>query len=427
MTKRFSFLNLLLAVFLLSILPGCESSDGGEGREWFAPRLERLDVLVLRWRGTVEDHFRLRLTTEEGQVIEEHDLDTTNAYGVGRGEERLRIVLKKALWAPCKVHLTPLAGGGEQVSLTVSPKSLIDRIVSPLQALRGNKLTAVLKEITALRVQYANDRVKDRVASTLRARRKLSEILQQAGLKEQYVHNVRQQFAKMDAPATITLAKKLLPLRYVEAVIGEIRGLLPPFGNLSAHLGYAVSRDFELGWQVYAENELAKLVNSPDDPGKKLLQWNWMATDKFLGPMRKLGPEAMALAMSRLAFIAPGEAGVQPAQILSSKEFTLETLPKMKGKKFKELRLDMFARHFDRERVVTARLNNSPPMPIVNNVYHDTRRVARFHFHPFWWHLKVPKKYLKEENNVVKLTVSVLPHENPRLPLRMKTLRLSFR
>ena len=417
--------HLALLVFIL-LCQGCGSAGESEG-EWFAPRLEQLDVLVLRWRGNIANHFRVQLFDDKGNSIEEHDLDAKNAVLAGRGEKRITLSLNQALWQPMKVTLAPLSGEGKRVSFSLTPKKLIQDLVSPLPAPKSEQMKRLLNEITDLRVEYANQRVKDRIGSTLKARRKLAKILTGAGLTEKYVKKLRQQLRKMEAPATTSLARKLLPLRYVEAVIGEIRGLLPPFGNLSTRLGYSFSRDEELGWKILAEEEVAKVVPSPDVPDKELLQWNWMATEKFLAPMRGLGPEGMAMAMNRLVFIAPGEAGVRPETIKARKTFKLQAKGKLNLAQVKEARLDIFARHFDRERLVIARLNGGPPMPIVNTAYHDTRRVARFHYHTFWWHLRLPLGLLRAGENEVELEVKVLPHEAPRLPLRLKTIRLVLR
>lgn len=414
----------LLVLFLLC--QGCGSPGESDG-EWFAPRLEQLDVLVLRWRGNIATHFRVQIFDGKGNSVEEHDVDAQSAVSAGRGEKRISLLLNKALWQPMKVTLAPLSGEGNSGSFTLSPKKLVQELVSPLPGPKSEQMKSLLKEITDLRVEYANKRVKDRIGSTLKARRKLAKILARAGLTEKYVKRLRRQMLKMEAPATTSLARKLLPLRYVEAVIGEIKGLLPPFGNLSTRLGYSFSRDEELGWKVLAEEEVAKIVPSPDIPGKELLQWNWMATEKFLAPMRGLGPEGMAMAMNRLVFIAPGEAGVRPESIKARKTFKLKVKEKLYLAKIKEARLDIFARHFDRERLVIARLNGGPPMPIVNTAYHDTRRVARFHYHTFWWHLRLPLGLLREGENEVELEVQVLPHEAPRLPLRLKTIRLVVR
>jgi len=341
-----------------------------------------------------------------------------------RGERRWTVDLRRPLRADVRVDVTDgrTAGGWD-----ISPAPLLDDVLAPMDALAADpaRLKTVLKAVADVRIAHANARVRDRLAATVEARRSLAAILEGAGFPPAVMRNLRSTLQAMLVPscwATTPLARRLLPLRQIEAVVGEIRGLEAPFGNLSPGLGYSFTGQRDDDWQVVGELDVTKRIVDPDTPEAYKTQWFWMATDKFLAPFRGLGPEAMTLAMGRLAFIGPGEAGVAPEDIVPRATFTVDVrLAETPAR----VRLDVEARHFDLERLVTARVNDGPPMPAVNTMYHDTRQIGRFHYHQFWWHFELPPSSVRSGSNEVELTVDCLPHQNPRLPLRLRCVGFS--
>jgi len=309
MSPACSLLPCLGAIALL-LLSGCSPSPAP--LSWLPPRLRSVDVLELRFAARPEGSAVLTfLDPATGAMTAQGRLDVTATRAAPGGDGTWTLVVD--VEPPMVKTLTMLSDDGASWTLDAQPA--LDRLLGPVDALTGDRLNGLLSGLDAIRVDQAKRRLAEPFAATVDGARALAEHLARVGLDRERLADLRTLLpgicAQGAGPGT-ELGRRLLPLRYCEAVFGEADGVRLPWPSIDLETGVRFRAAAEVPEAVHraavARERTTRDTPHHADANQRDEEWLWLAPPGVFGGRGSEGVDQVA----RLAAVFRTDTQVVP-------------------------------------------------------------------------------------------------------------------
>jgi len=225
-----------------------------------------LDELEVRIDGLTAERFRLDVETTDRRRPGPVPLGTWELAYPGDGRP-LTVRCAPAIVEPVTVRVTPLDDTGRPAprrshETVLSPDERLGVIFRPVERLDDEGLAAALYDLMRLRQSVAAlaPTAPDLAQRLRELQTELSAILADHGLDSDVVAHLRHEIPRLLVGRDVTppaLARRLAPLRFLEAVLGTNRALPPPFGDVSRQMGFEFGTPTRwpsrTGWHTVAD------------------------------------------------------------------------------------------------------------------------------------------------------------------------------
>ena len=408
------FIFVLLALLCCSLTLVLDKLGVGQtlmgGRQKRALEVHNLhmvafDEIALQYSGgQAKDVVLVKIANEKEPI----SLPLSRGRQVSKELFELRCQLLAPLLEPVEVTV-------DERRFLLSPQPLVDKILEPVDELKGKKLVRLLSELTRLRDHFERLR-RTSALSRLQVERAYNDVLEGYGLNKKAMRGLSwlPKFIKKEHLPGSPFARRLLPLRRVNLVLADVGEVEPPWGHIDELLGIKLSLNkdqphFKLPWRTLCYVDFGKIVKVTHGGRARAKKLNlWMSYPEHF---QKLKGSAKWTTFSTLIYentlVTPTEVAPRRASdIVTEKSIDFEVKPSNRLVwPPKEASLDFSLKAFGRQLSLGVRLNDGPLSIIMNGKPLGERSRQQAFFAKQWVTLPIDPRQLRRGKNTIHLSV----------------------
>ena len=352
------YLTLAAALALVVALIFFFSMESGRPATVQSVSLASLSQLRVVMGGLPIGEFGIQLK-KGNALLQEMKVDFTDAKALSKGQWLNTVDLDYPLLSQ---HIVEVSKKSEEPTKTttfiLNPKELLEKTLAPIDDLKGELFEQLLREADQRRLSFERKKVSAKEAQT-----RFLQALAAAGINSQTINEInslKRAFPRERIFLGSPLAHRLLPLRYIDAVLGNGE-LLPPWGDLAEAFGATIYASQKVPRVRAGEKRLCHLnlanVKNHVNTSKEYCQYLnlWMGSEKFNQAALK------SKVLSTLILLGSDNRTPKARKIL-----TTTTVKVPSFKRPKKIFLDLTLYSFIRPYVVSLTINEKPSVNILN-------------------------------------------------------------
>ena len=302
----------------------------------------------------------------------------------------------------------------------------IDELLLPVRKLDDEKWDYVFSSLAILRKDYVRAfRDSDRAAVKKRFRDGLLKALKAVSIDEDLLVALKESLRQVLSGAShigSSIAKSLLPLRYLEAAMAERELDLPPWGSINSALGFT----FAAGRTIKPDEKQKILARASFlNRTREGTMTTYLANAKFIKQMKEkpFFRSLVALA-ARNVLLEERETIPETSQFVSEvlKAVTIPPMNKMWPPK--SLVLALSVREFARETALLVRINDGKEMVVLNTAYNSISNKDFYLCDPLVVSFPIPPEMLEQGTNTIRLRCAPVPFGKPVHGLALREVAL---
>ena len=383
-----------------------------EGLSVRSVELVDYDLVQVRFSGKKEGFVSVSICTEDDEPILKEPIEVSLANGktVTKSVFVVGLQLPSPMANPFKLNIAPLG------SFLCKPQKHLARLLAPVAALKP-RLPTLLRQSIKLKQSYAGLASAAGLKSKAEVRENFASMLEKHGLsrdKAKKLDEILPKLLKQQVFPGSSLAKMLLPLRHIEAIIADKQGLVVPGGPLTKQLGFAFSSQLEPPkepWRQVASKVLKTPGLTHFVPGIDAGRLNQSADSPqgawIICPVAKKQYTSVMRNTAALKLFTSGEKSIVHFATYDTKD--IFTLKKSQLQKANKARIDLLFGNWALDHLVEMRVNSSPKMTLFNTGVLSKGVTKTGHYAFIRMTVPIPLDLLSEGENTLRLRAVSTP------------------